>query len=261
MTAQQVDNGLILRVQRWSLWQLAGSGTDATWLCADAEGIRSRTLDAPTLSDLPAMKRRRLSPLARVTFQTLGFCADTGAQEPVVFSSTFGEIQRTQGMLEAIAASDPVSPTAFSHSVHNAIGGLWSQMHGITAPMLALAPCDDSPVPALLEGAGLLQEGHYSAVNVVYAEENCPGFYQPWYQGPPAPCALALRLVAGANATVALRLNADSAARPPAPPSRQPAPVPGAIGSGIGALTALLQGERSRADITETGAGWRLERC
>mgnify|MGYP003121641211 CR=1 FL=1 len=139
------------------------------------------------------MQRRRLSPLARVVFYTLYQC-EPQSGGPVVFSSTMGEIQRTQGILEAIADGDPVSPAAFSLSVHNAVVGLWSLVNGVTSPMISLAPVEGSPVPALLEAAGMLAEG-WESVLVVFCEEAYPEFYRPFLNSPTGPTSLALQLV------------------------------------------------------------------
>ena len=147
------------------------------------------------------MQRRRLGPLARVVFQVLGDCADSSAQEPVVFSSMMGEINRTQDILQNIASEQPVSPTAFSLAVHNSIGGLWSLVHKIHAPMNAISSSYGSPVAGLIEATGILCESPCSAVNLVFYEENFPDFYSPFFSGPRAPSALAIRLVPPQNAS------------------------------------------------------------
>ena len=123
---------------------------------------------------------------------------DVPQQEPVIFCSLMGEIQRTQRILTAIASDQPVSPAAFSLSVHNAISGLWSLVHDIKAPMISISPGNDSAVAGLLEAAGILRERKYSAVNIVHYEEDYPAFYTPFLKRPQwaSPCALALRVVA-----------------------------------------------------------------
>lgn len=204
----------------------------------------------PDLSNIPAIQRRRLGSLARVVFHALGQCADTSKQEPVVFSSLMGEIQRTQGILTAIATDELVSPTAFSLSVHNAISGLWSMIHDIQAPMIAISPINGSPVPALLEAAGILKEKKHPAVNIVMYEENYPEFYSPFLAGPKGPCALALRVVAPELA---------------GPQSQQLCLRPLQQGenrchaSGPLALEPLLEKNISYLDIAEPQSNWRLQ--
>ena len=239
-----------IHIERWSRWQSrkAGAAVLTQW---GPQQCSQELLEKPALADVPAMQRRRLSPLARVTFQVLAHCSESSAEEPVVFSSVMGELQRTQSLLESIARHEPLSPTAFSLSVHNAIAGLWSQINNNRAPMLALAPCADSPVPALLEAAGILCEGEYTAVNVVYARENYPQFYQPWLDSPPGPCALALRLVASPPAEdCAIRVSLRRVER------SQPAVASG----NDSALGRLLDHEANAVNVSEPRCDWLLER-
>ena len=196
------------------------------------------------------MQRRRLGPLARVVFYVLGQCADVSKQEPVIFSSLMGEIQRTQSILNDIAADQPVSPASFSLSVHNAISGQWSLIYGIKAPMVALSPTDGSFVAALIEAGGILQEKIYSEVNIVLYEEDYPAFYTPFIKGPTAPTALALRLVTEEQSgpgTLTLTLspakNADSCIKPQGPLD----------------LVPLLKKDLSYLDIAEPQSNWHLE--
>lgn len=141
------------------------------------------------------MQKRRLSKLARIVFGALDGCGKPAQHSPVIFSSVMGEIQRTQGILEAIATDTPVSPAAFSLSVHNSVGGLWSLLRDNRSPMISLSPTGGSPVGALLEAAGILAEGVFRSVSVVFYAEANPEFYAPYLTGPEAPYAIALQLV------------------------------------------------------------------
>ena len=237
-------------VDSWSAWQPRLNGSA---LCKSYKrGQQDESeIEKPELSDIPAMQRRRLGPLARVVFHVLGKCADISQQEPVIFSSLMGEVQRTQGILTAIAADQPVSPAAFSLSVHNSISGLWSLIHNIKAPMIAISPSNGSAVAGLLEAAGILQERRYSAVNIVHYEEDYPAFYTPFLTAPIAPCALALRVVASEAAephtqkltlgTLVHRKNCTNSTGPLD-------------------LVPLLTGSCASLEIAESHASWRLER-
>ena len=198
------------------------------------------------------MQRRRLGPLARVVFHVLGQCADTSRQEPVVFSSLMGEIQRTQSIINDIAADQPVSPAAFSLSVHNAISGQWSLIHGIKAPMVALSPTEGSFVAALIEAAGILQENIYREVNIVLYEEDYPAFYAPFLKGPTAPTALALRLVTKAQASSGAIPLTLSRAKQTGHCIKPQGPLD---------LVPLLKKDLAYLDIAEPQSNWRLEHC
>ncbi len=214
----------------------------------------SEETQKPDLTRVPMMQRRRLGTLARTVFHVLDRCANTLAQEPVIFSSYMGEIQRTQEILECIAADRPVSPMAFSLSVHNAIGGQWSLIHGIKAPMIALSPPGNSPVPALLEGLGILQEDIYPAVNIVYYEEAYPQFYDPFLSGPERPSALAVRIVPPRrdSGSDCLTLNLEQL---------PPEPHVTVLDGNQEALRHLLSGQCTDATVTEAQCRWQLRRC
>lgn len=240
--------GLTVNVSRWSGW---GVREQVHYWRQNVAGLTVVHPDQPDLSWVPALKRRRLSALARCAFQVLGDCTDRGEQHPVIFSSSMGELSRTQSILEAIAVDEAVSPTAFSLSVHNAAGGMWSLLQDLRAPVVALAPVAQSPVPGLLEALGMLAEGSAETVTLVYFEAPFPDFYDPFMQGPEQPFAVALRLV-GANShersLCRIRLSAcERQERCSETDNRQ-------------ALLSLLLSEQSLVRIVEPQATWQLER-
>ncbi|MFT4518246.1 MAG: hypothetical protein ACI9JM_000627 [Halioglobus sp.] len=162
-----------------------------------------------------------------------------------------GEIKRTQGILETIASAEPVSPAAFSLSVHDSIGGLWSLIRSIKAPMLALAPVAGSPMAALIEAAGLLAQGSYEAVTVVYYDEDSPAFYDLYIKGPDAPYALAVKLVCPGEAAqeCTIRLDLQQQTLDESSPAWE-SPLE---------LLALLQGKQASCVIGEPRSQWQLD--
>ena len=150
----------------------------------------------PDVSFLPALQRRRLSRLARMVFSVTWPLAEAQGPLPLVFVSRHGETPRTLAILTDLANREPLSPTQFSLSVHNAIIGLWSILRGDTSEMTALAGEGDGLEHGLLE-ASLLLEAGAPAVLLVIAEDLPPALYTPWIDDVPFPYALALRLTAG----------------------------------------------------------------
>ena len=219
--------------------------------------MRESAAERPTVENVPPMQKRRLGKLARLVFAAVdGARHDSGlgySQGPVIFSSLMGEIRRTQGILESIAAAEPVSPAAFSLSVHNAIAGLWSMLRGNTAPMLALSPPVGSPVPGLIEASGMLLDGQDDGVTVVFFEEDFPAFYHPFTAGPAAAFALALHLQAPGDElderALALQLQ------------RQESDLDCPDWLSALDLLPLLRGEQESALLHQPGASWKLERC
>ena len=130
-------------IAAWRAWA-PGIDSVADWQAwSQQPSIPALTDAAPDVSFLPAMQRRRLSRLARMTFSVGWPLAEGREALPLVFISRHGETPRTFDILSDLAAEQPLSPTQFSLSVHNAIIGLWSIMRGETSEMTALAAAGD----------------------------------------------------------------------------------------------------------------------
>jgi len=115
---------------------------------------------------------------------------------PLVFISRHGETPRTLDILSDLANEQPLSPTQFSLSVHNAVIGLWSILRNETSEMTALAAAGDGLEHGMLEAAALLNEGA-PAVLLVITEEQPPEAYASWIVDVPFPYALGLLLTPG----------------------------------------------------------------
>ncbi len=183
-------------IDQWQAWApgLACADDWATWA---REPFDPQSADAqPDVSFLPAMQRRRLSRLARMVFAVATPLATGRPPMPLVYASRHGETARTFAILNDLANGEPMSPTQFSLSVHNAIIGLWSIQQQDTSEMTSLAAEGDGLEHAVLEASLLLAEGA-PAVLVVIAEDETPGVYAPWISDVPFPYAVALLLKPG----------------------------------------------------------------
>jgi hypothetical protein len=139
-------------VARWSSWP---AGTTA----------------APDIGFIDPLVRRRLSTLSKMALKVAHDCtADLGAVR-LVFASRHGELRRTTGILDDIAAQQPVSPTAFSLSVLNAMTGV----HGIArrdrSPATAVSAGAETLGYALLEAYAQYTSDPATPVLVIYADE------------------------------------------------------------------------------------------
>lgn len=152
--------------------------------------------DAPDVSVIPAMLRRRLSPLGRAALSVIMPLAQTHGAMPLVYVSRHGDLNRTLGLLEDMAKSEPLSPTAFSLSVHNATAGLFSIQHGLTSNITAISGGAQELVPALLEALGLCNE-QTPQVLCVFCDEPTPSIYQHQAEQPAHAYAVALIIGAG----------------------------------------------------------------
>jgi hypothetical protein len=138
-------------VARWSSWPAAASA-------------------APDIGFIEPIVRRRLSTLSRVALKVAHQCV---AQEParVVFASRHGELRRTTDILRAISAGEPVSPTAFSLSVLNAMTGVFGIARGDRSAASAISAGAETLGYALLEAHAQYAAQPGSPVLLVYADE------------------------------------------------------------------------------------------
>lgn len=168
--------------------------------------------EAPDVSFLPAMQRRRLGRLARMAFAVGWPLAQGHARLPLVFVSRHGETPRTFEILCDVAANEPLSPTQFSLSVHNAVIGLWSILRGETSEMTALAAAGDGLEHGVFEAAALLAEGA-PAVLVIVTEEQPPQAYCDWIDDVPFPYAVGLLLTPGTDWQLSLKPGSETPPR------------------------------------------------
>ena len=151
--------------------------------------------DEAALGAMPAMLRRRASPSGRMALQaayavsaayspsppaatpTAAAIASAPQDIPCIFSSRHGECGRSTELLLDLARRLPLSPTAFSLSVHNATGGLFSIARRDHANSLALAAGGSTVEHAAIEACGLLADGA-PAVLLAVADGPLPPMYR-----------------------------------------------------------------------------------
>jgi hypothetical protein len=175
-----------------------GRETPAAWL-AWAEGATDPAINdsgapEPGLPAMPAMLRRRASPAGKMalqaayaTYPASSASGSAGQSEgettpalqdiPAIFCSRHGECGRSADLLIDLARQVPLSPTAFSLSVHNATGGLFSIARHDHANSLALAAGHSTVEHAVIEACSLLADGA-PAVLLVAADGPLPEMYR-----------------------------------------------------------------------------------
>ena len=182
-----------LRIAQWRAWA-PGLEDEAAWRAWALNPALPDAADTqPSCDFLPAMQRRRLSRLARMTLDVAWPLCAEDEQLPFVFASRHGETPRTFALLSDVAAEQPLSPTQFGLSVHNAIAGQWSILRGQRGESVAIAGEADTFEHAMVEAASLLGEATPSVL-VVIAEERPPAAYDTWIDDVPFSYALALRV-------------------------------------------------------------------
>jgi hypothetical protein len=112
----------------------------------------------------------------------------------LVFSSRYGEYAVTYDLLSGLARKEPLSPAAFSMSVHNTGAGVCTVVKGLTGHSGAIAAGPGSLEAAVLDCWMLLASGDADDVLMVFADQPLPSAYQQDDSVPGGGFALALRL-------------------------------------------------------------------
>jgi len=157
------------------------------------------------------MQRRRLGPLGRLAVQAAWWCQGNDVGMPLVFASRYGEAARSLELFAELARGEPVSPTTFSLSVHNAISGMYSIARGDRASHQAVAAGAASAAAALIEALALLADGAPEVMVVCY-DAPLPGTYAQFHDEPAAAYAWAWRVAQPAANAPYIELRADEAA-------------------------------------------------
>jgi hypothetical protein len=166
------------RVSRWAAWS-PGLPTQEQWRawCETPDPAALFGDAQPPLQELPPMTRRRIDPVGRAALQAAFQAQGPHSTGPVVFTSRWGEITRSVSLLRELTQGQPLSPTAFSLSVHNAQGAIYSIARGDTENYTALSAGPCSAAAGVCEALGLLAEGAQQVL-VVSVESPLPEPYQ-----------------------------------------------------------------------------------
>jgi Beta-ketoacyl synthase, N-terminal domain len=145
--------------------------TREAWLAwASEDYVITGEVEAP-VHRMPPMLRRRAGFLGKMALEVAYQCLGRRIDVPTVFSSRHGDAARSVALLLDLAKEEPLSPTSFGLSVHNATGGLFSIARGDHSSHVALAAGQSSVEHAVIEACGMLAEGEPEVLLVVY---DCP---------------------------------------------------------------------------------------
>ncbi len=187
-------NSYSVFLKGWSAWApgLETIETQREWAAGRAT-IR-HTADAPPLSFLPMLFRRRLSQLSKMVLQVGHALAGDGGNPPVVFASRFGEVNKQYQITDTLIASGEVRPGVFSLSVFNAPVFLLSIAEHIHAAGNALYARDQDTVVALVEALGILLQPESRDCLVLFGDEYLPAPYRTLFADVPEPYAFGMLL-------------------------------------------------------------------
>jgi hypothetical protein len=97
------------------------------------------------------MLRRRLTRASKIAVYLADRCGFESG--PIVYGSTFGELQATVDIVGAIADKEAISPTAFQNSVYNTAPSYLSILKGDRSEILTLSSGRDTSADVLSTGA------------------------------------------------------------------------------------------------------------
>lgn len=197
-------------IEHWTAWT-PGLTTEQDWIhWANGGSLPDNTGQQPDSSFIPAIQRRRFSQLSKMALMVAHQSSDSAKGFPSVFGSRHGELTRTRKLLTDVINQQPLSPTAFSMSVHNTASGLNSILTGNRAPSNSIAAGEATLENSFIEAYGMLKHGLDDKVLVVYADEPVPEDYTSYIDHIEQPVAAAF-LVSLNNPVYRLAYTSQSA--------------------------------------------------
>ncbi|TRY14887.1 beta-ketoacyl synthase chain length factor [Shewanella hanedai] len=147
---------------------------------------------SPKLSQVPAMQRRRYSSLTKMQLEA-AFQCNPPTPCRSIFASRHGELHRTIGLLDNLVEQEPLSPTAFSQSVHNTASGIFSILTGDQSPSTSIAAGEETLFQAFIEAYAQLQQDS-SPLMLVFGDELVPERYSQFTDEYELPISMAFSL-------------------------------------------------------------------
>jgi len=198
-------NNVTLAIKSWAAWA-PGIESQSDW----HEWANGRRLigdeGSPSLTEVPAMLRRRLSRQGKMALWTAYQLIQHSDNLPCVFSSQHGDVLRTLGLLGDLAEDESLSPTAFGLSVHNAISGIHSIAHKEHNNITAISAGPDGICAALLEARAMINEKSTSEVLCVIYEEPLPPLFANTLTHPSQPSAASFLVTASQGTKIEISL-------------------------------------------------------
>lgn len=191
------------RIEDWSAWA-PGLEDKKDWI---AWANKEKTVSpdhskSPKIDFIPAMSRRRLGQLTKMSLKTSFDCTKNLNNIISVFASRYGEWQQTVKILQSISEGSEISPAGFSLSVHNTAAGIHSITSKNKSPYSAISANEMTFQTALIEALGRLQK--QQNILLVIGEENTPEIYKEKFSQNSHPFAISL-LLSKENPNITLR--------------------------------------------------------
>ena len=198
-------------LKRWSAWA-PGVELPADWQAWATSPVNLPDEGVPTLPEIPAIRRRRLSNLSRMALKVAFACleGEDGASVNSVFVSHHGEMSIMLELTDAVIVREPLSPKKFSHSVHNTTAGHFSIETVNQLPSASVCGGQASFCYGFLEALAMTHRNTETPTLLVMADVPMPDIFAPYSRPPAFPYAFAV-LLTNDSAAEGTRLQLDLA--------------------------------------------------
>lgn len=156
-------------VKKWSAWS-PSLQTPQSWIrwAETPSYCDTETAKQPAIKSVPPLLRRRFDLQGKMAATSVMDCLNDLTGIPIVFCSRHGEVARSAELLSSMANKEPLSPTAFSLSVHNAVAGLLSIIRSDRSNYITISSRSSLVESGITEAYGLLHGGAEQVLLVVY---------------------------------------------------------------------------------------------
>lgn len=210
---------------KWGVSSVAawapGLETEAAWRSWSEAPVTLQAEGVPDARFLPAMLRRRCTPLSKILLKVAYECCDEPerAAARTVFASRHGSINESIALLRCVGQGERISPAIFTHTVHNAQAGLFSIAVGNREASSSLAAGEDTFTCGLLEALSHLEREPSRPVLFVTGDVPLDATFASLIDEPACSYGVALLLHAGGDDPVRVSVSAGSGAAPLAWPA------------------------------------------
>jgi hypothetical protein len=209
---------LALRVRGFAAWA-PGLESPEAWARWAREPVPLAAEGVPDARFLPAMLRRRCTPLTRIMLRAAYDACPEALRGEVrsVFASRHGSINESIELIECVARGLPLSPAKFSHTVHNAQAALFSIAAGNRRASSSLAAQEDTLGHGWLEALTHLEREPARPLLLVVGDVPLAPTFAPLVQEPACSYAVAWLLASGGEGeALGFELTGPGGSAPPA---------------------------------------------
>ncbi len=190
---------IAVSLKAWSGWA-PGMPDREHWQRWLAEGTGQQGSERPACKMIPPMLRRRCTMNTRMALESaLTVCQEAGVdpkQVQLFHGTTNGEISSLNRLLHDLADDEPLSPTAFTNSVHHVPTGYFSiatQHMGLSRTISAF---EDTFTCTFLDMLGRFARNRNQPALLIVGDELPPEPFDILLASPPIPYTVSLLFTA-----------------------------------------------------------------